>query len=154
MTQPTATPGSTGEPGSPGPAAATDSAEAAQRSAAPPDGEATSPEPIAVGRRGHFEGLLTFRGAASVLGTLTGNIRARGRLRIGPDALVEATIVVDELIVEGFLRGDVRARGRIELGPNARVEGVLDAPRIALRDGCRFRGQCRTANANETVELS
>jgi cytoskeletal protein CcmA (bactofilin family) len=102
-----------------------------------------------VPRRGHFEGLLTFRGTACVLGTLTGDVYARGRLRIGPDALVEADIVADELIVEGFLRGDVRARTRIELGPRARVEGRLDAPRVEFHDGFRFRGDCRSGDRAE-----
>ena len=90
----------------PVPTAATDAAlgtsAPAQRSAAPGGADASETrEPVAVPRRGHFEGLLTFRGSAAVLGTLSGEIRARGRLRIGPQALVEAEIVVDELIVEG-----------------------------------------------------
>ena len=126
----------------------------AQQRAAPPRDEATSPlEPVAVPRRGHFEGLLTFRGSASVLGTLTGNVTAHGLLRIGPDALVEADIAVDELIVEGFLRGDVRARSRVELGPRARVEGRLDAPRVEFHDGCRFRGDCRSGDRSGAAEL-
>ncbi|MEE2664774.1 MAG: polymer-forming cytoskeletal protein [Myxococcota bacterium] len=126
----------------------------AQRSAAPLRSDAASPsEPIAVQHRGYFEGLLTFRGSACVLGSLIGGVNARGRLRIGPDALVEGVIVVDELIVEGNLRGDVRARERVELGPRARVEGRLEAPRIAFRDGCRFRGPCRSGSALREVEL-
>lgn len=126
----------------------------AQRSAAPRDGGATPPpEPVAVPRRGHFEGLLTFRGSACVQGTLTGSVAAHGLLRIGPDALVEADIAVDELIIEGFLRGDVRARRRIELGPRARVEGRLDAPRVAFHEGCRFRGDCRSGDGAAATEL-
>lgn len=126
----------------------------AQRSAAPGEtGASPPPEPVAVPRRGHFEGLLTFRGAASVQGTLTGSVAAHGLLRIGPDALVEADIAVDELIVEGFLRGDVRASRRIELGPRARVEGRLDAPRVAFQEGCRFRGDCRSGHGAGATDL-
>ena len=110
-------------------------------------------EPVAVPLRGHFEGLLTFRGSAAVLGALTGEVKARGRLRIGPGALVEADGVVDELIVEGVLRGDVRARSRVELAPSARVEGWLEAPRIELREGCRFRGRCRSGDAAGMPDL-
>jgi cytoskeletal protein CcmA (bactofilin family) len=125
-----------------------------QRSAAPVRGAVTPPsEPIAVPHRGHFDGLLTFRGTACVLGTLTGDVHARGRLRIGPDALVEGDIAVDELIIEGILRGDVLARERIELGPRARVEGRLEAPRVEFHDGCRFRGACRSGVPAGTVEI-
>ena len=130
-------------------------AHPAQRSAAPRRGDATpAADPVAVPLRGRFEGLLTFRGSAAVLGRLTGDVNARGRLRIGPGALVEADIVVDELIVEGFLRGDIRARTRIVLAPSARVEGRLDAPRIELREGCRFRGRCRSGDAARWSDLA
>jgi len=116
---------------------------AAQRTVAAAPGEsATPPEPVVLSATGRFEGLLTFRGAACVEGALLGEVRARGRLRIGPGASIEATIAVDELIAEGFVRGDIHARDRVELTSTARVEGTIEAPRIVLREGCQFTGRC------------
>ena len=113
-----------------------------QRSAAPRAPEGGSAEPVAVPASGRFEGLLSFRGAASVLGTLRGVVDASGRLRIGPGADVEADIDVDELVVEGRVRGALRARSRLVLTSTAEVDGQLHAPRVELREGCRFRGGC------------
>ena len=112
-----------------------------QQSAAP-RGAGREEEPVAVPRTGRFEGLLSFQGAACVLGTLRGAVDAAGTLRIGPDADVEAEIDVDELVVEGRVRGALRARARLVLTSTADVDGDLHAPRVELRDGCRFRGAC------------
>lgn len=127
---------------------------AAQRTAAPARSEgSTLREPVAVPAHGRFSGLLSFRGAACVEGSLTGEVVARGRLRIGPNARVEGRIEVDEVIAEGFVRGDIHARERVELTSTARVEGTIEAPRVVLRDGCQLRGRCCSGPAARGREL-
>ncbi|MCP3983140.1 MAG: polymer-forming cytoskeletal protein [bacterium] len=92
----------------------------------------------------HFEGLLTFRGAARVNGSIVGKIHAAGLLVIGPDAQVRAEIDVDELIVEGLVEGDIRVHRRAELMPMGRVIGGLLSPQIKMAEGSVLQGQCRT----------
>ena len=131
----------------------TDREHLAQRTAAPLERPAASAESVAIPRGGSFTGLLSFRGEASVLGELRGNIRATGKLRIGRDARVDARIEVDEVVIEGLVRGDVVARSRVELAPSAVVEGAIHAPRIQLHDGCRFTGRCESGEPAETLDL-
>jgi len=95
--------------------------------------------------RGHcFEGLLTFSGVARVDGELSGEVISRGVLVLGEAARVRADIEADEVIVAGQLVGDITAHRRIELLPTARVQGRLQAPRVALADGCLVHGRCVT----------
>lgn len=124
-----------------------------QRTAAPRVEASTCDEPIAIPRGGSFEGLLAFSGHASVLGELLGNVRATGRLRIGPEACVDARIVADEVVIEGLVRGDVIARSRVELTSTAVVEGAIQSPRLELREGCRFTGRCQSGDLPETLDL-
>lgn len=104
------------------------------------------PEPV-VGSGCRFEGVLTFRGEARIEGEFRGEVSARGTLRVGEGARVEASVDVDELIVSGEFEGEARARKRIELRASARVRGSLEAPRVRLDEGCVVRGSCRTAPA-------
>ena len=134
-------------------AAAHEQQSEAQRTAAPERNAVEGDEAIAIPFGGSFVGLLSFRGEASVLGALQGNIRASGKLRIGPDARVEARIDVDEVLIEGLVRGDVFARARVELAATAKVEGAIHAPRIQLRDGCSFSGLCESGDLSETPDL-
>lgn len=94
-----------------------------------------------------FRGLVTFRGGARIDGRVVGNVIARGTLRLGETGSVEGRIEVDEAILDGHVRGAVRARQRIELRPGAHVEGELDAPRLAVAEGSRIGGRCRSGPA-------
>lgn len=124
-----------------------------QRTAAPRAAASTRDEQVAIPRGGSFQGLLAFSGQASVLGELLGNIRANGRLRIGPEARVDARIEADEVVIEGLVRGDVVARTRVELTSTAVVEGAIQSPRLELREGCRFTGRCQSGGLPETLDL-
>ncbi len=107
--------------------------------------------PTVLGVGSHFDGLLTFRGAARVDGSITGTIHAVGRLVIGPDAHVRGQVEVDELVVAGLLEGDVRAHRRAELLPTGRVIGDLVTPRIKMAEGGVLQGSCRTARPEDSA---
>lgn len=124
-----------------------------QRTAAPLAGAPANAEQIAIPRGGSFKGLLAFSGEASVLGELHGNIRATGRLRIGPDARVDARIEADEVVIEGLVHGDIFARLRVELTSSAVVEGAIQSPRLELHEGSRFTGRCQSGDLSETLDL-
>ncbi len=98
-----------------------------------------------IGSGSHFDGLLTFRGAARVDGTITGTIHATGRLEIGPGAHVQAQVEVDVLVVEGLLEGEVWAHERAELLPSGQVVGNLVTPRVKVAEGGILQGSCRTS---------
>lgn len=100
--------------------------------------------PTVLGAGSHFDGLLTFRGAARVDGSITGTIHATGRLVIGPEAHVRAQVEVDELVVAGLLEGEVRAHQRTELMASGRLIGDLVTPRIKVAEGGVLQGRCRT----------
>ena len=100
-----------------------------------------APEP-AVPAGFRFKGLMIFRGEVQIDGEASGEIEAEGILRLGEAAKVRARVQADELIIAGEFVGDATARSRIALLATARVRGTLEAPRIALADGCLFLGRC------------
>ncbi len=102
----------------------------------------SDPVPVVLEHGQRFDGLLTFSHSARVNGELHGEVVARGTLFVGPAAHVYARIDVGELILAGRIEGDVTARRRIELLPTACVHGRLQAPRVALAEGCLVHGRC------------
>jgi len=103
--------------------------------------------PTVLGRGCAFEGLLSFRGAARVDGNLTGEVIAEGRLVVGPEARLQARVVVDELILAGEIEGEVEARERVQLEATARLRGSLRAPRLSMVEGAWLQGRCETGKA-------
>ena len=103
--------------------------------------------PVVIPSRGLFEGLLCFRGLARIDGELRGAVDATGTLWLGPQARLEGRVDVDELVIEGEFFGEIYARERVRLLAGARVNAHLEAPRVAVADGCRLEGSCETVAA-------
>ena len=103
--------------------------------------------PVAVGEHARFEGVLSFRGGARVEGQLAGRVEAHGTLWVGPQASIDGTVEVDELIVHGEVRGQLHVRKRTSLMSSARVQADLETPRVSLQEGGRLEGRCRTATS-------
>ena len=98
-------------------------------------------EPV-IGPGARFEGTLVFRGEARIEGELTGEVRARGTLHVGPGAVVRARIEADELVVAGSVEGDVVAPRRVALLAGARLVGDLQTGSLSLADGSLLEGRC------------
>lgn len=91
-----------------------------------------------------FRGLVTFRGGATVDGRVEGDVIARGTLRLGETGEILGRVEVDEAILAGRVEGVVHARHRLELRSGAEVRGDVHAPRIAVAEGGRVNGRCRS----------
>ena len=123
--------------------------------ASPPPSQATpsraAPMPLESPAVGHvlsvigpslvFRGMLAAEEDLLVQGRIEGSINHSGsNLTIGANGEVKADISARKVIVQGSLYGDVRASDTIIVEASARVQGNLFAPRISLKEGCRFKG--------------
>jgi len=107
-------------------------------------------QPSLLGPETHFEGLLAFQGEARIDGTLSGQVRGRGRLLIGEDARVEADICADVVVVDGAVQGALRARESLHLGATASVEGDVTTPVLTMGDGALLSGRCSAGVSPES----
>jgi cytoskeletal protein CcmA (bactofilin family) len=86
------------------------------------------------------EGTITGSEPVVIEGSVKGNVKLSGELRIGTKARVEATVHARNIVIEGKLNGDVSADERVELVASASVDGNIKAPKIVVAEGARFRG--------------
>jgi cytoskeletal protein CcmA (bactofilin family) len=99
---------------------------------------------IASGTR--IEGNLIISGGAYLEGYVHGNVSAdptasSAVLSIAPKGVVEGTVEVPRVIVNGEVRGDIRARDKVELGPTARVSGNVSYGVIEMAAGAVIQGR-------------
>ena len=86
------------------------------------------------------EGTIQGSDLVTIEGTVKGEIRLSGDLRIGTKAKVEAKVHARRVSVEGKLTGDISADERVELVASATVDGNIKAPKIVVAEGAKFRG--------------
>ncbi|MEO0971607.1 MAG: polymer-forming cytoskeletal protein [Pseudomonadota bacterium] len=98
-----------------------------------------------IGRNTRVEGDIDFSGGCHVDGQVKGCIRGNDDedsvLSISDTGMVEGSVIVPQLILNGTVQGDVRVTGRIELGASARVVGNLFYNLIEMAIGAEVNGQ-------------
>jgi len=105
-----------------------------------------------IGRSATFRGDLSSTDDLQIDGTFEGTVRqTSGRLTIGVEARIYASIVAPDVVVFGRVEGDIRATGRVELRSTAVVLGDIFAGRLSIEENASLRGQVDPTRAGETV---
>lgn len=90
-------------------------------------------------------GDLAFRGGLHLDGRVVGDVYGEAgtpsTLTIGADGVIEGSVSVDALVLNGRVSGDVTARERVELGPTARVDGNVAYGVLQMAAGARVNGR-------------
>ena len=98
-----------------------------------------------IGKGVKVEGKLIFDGTVRIDGQFKGEVESNGTLVVGEDALLEATLNIDTIVVSGEIRGIINARSRVELRGPGKVLGDIRTPTLIVGEGVIFEGNCTMA---------
>lgn len=75
-------------------------------------------------------------------GSFEGQIEVPGhRVTVGKNGKVKAEIRAGSIVIEGELTGNLTAEEQAVVRGSGKVSGDIEAPRVALDEGCRFKGR-------------
>lgn len=98
-----------------------------------------------IGAGTRITGDVVFSGGFHVDGTIQGNVEAApdsgATLSVSDGGVVEGTVVVPNVVLNGVVKGDIRARDRVELGATARVSGNVFYGLIEMEMGAEINGK-------------
>lgn len=89
------------------------------------------------------EGKLTFDGTLQINGDFRGEIYSDGMLIVGPNATINAKMVVDTVIVDGYVEGVVEAKTKVILKTPGRLIADVTAQNLVIEEGGIFHGVSR-----------
>jgi len=91
-----------------------------------------------------LRGEIVFKDMVRINGHIEGKVSSeKGTLIIAESAVVDASIDVGTAVINGKVNGDVVGHERVELGPRAIINGSISSPRLTIKPGAVFCGQCR-----------
>ncbi len=93
-----------------------------------------------LGPGAEYQGKLVFKGQVRIEGRFSGEIQSDGKLVLGRNAEVDATIRVQELEVQGTLRGDILVEKRTVLYRTAKLYASLTTPLLTMEEGALLQG--------------
>lgn len=97
----------------------------------------------------HFSGKLYCKGATRIGGTIDGEIIAEGLLIVEEDAVINAQVKAEEVVVHGRVEGTLAVQRKIEMCATADVQADIATPSMIVQEGALFNG--RTVMKRATV---
>jgi len=98
------------------------------------------------GRNGstpELDGEICFKDVLRINGHIAGKVLSeKGTLIIDASAQADAYIEVGVAMINGTVNGDIVARERVELGLAAVINGNISTPKLSIKPGAVFHGDC------------
>ena len=104
-----------------------------------------------LGKNTSFEGKMVFECMARLDGKFEGEIFSRDILTVGENAVINAEINIDTLVVDGKVNGNISAGSKIEINSTGRVYGNITAPALVIKEGGLFDGTCKMDEGAEAA---
>jgi cytoskeletal protein CcmA (bactofilin family) len=98
-----------------------------------------------LGKAATLHGDLEFSGGLHLDGRINGNVRSNaedgGALSVSESGIIEGTVEVTNIVMNGTVNGDMQARERLVLGGKARVNGNVHYGVIEMAPGAVITGK-------------
>src|SRR5204862_3369139 len=98
---------------------------------------------VSLGPDAEATGKLSFATPTRIEGKLKGELRASDLLIIGAQAVVQANVHAEKLIVLGEVRGQVEGASRVEICAGGRLFGDIETKCLVVQGGAPFQGRSR-----------
>jgi cytoskeletal protein CcmA (bactofilin family) len=89
----------------------------------------------------HFSGKLYCKGATRIGGTIDGEIIAEGLLIVEEDAVINAQVKAEEVVVHGRVEGNLTVQKKIEMCATADVQADITTPNLVVQEGALYNGR-------------
>ena len=89
----------------------------------------------------HFAGKLYCKGATRIGGTVDGEVIAEGLLIVEEDAVINAQVKAEEVVVHGRVEGNLSVQRKIELCGTADVKADVITPNLVVHEGALYNGR-------------
>ncbi len=89
----------------------------------------------------HFSGKLYCKGATRIGGTIEGEVIAEGLLIVEEDAVINASVKAEEIVVHGRVEGQISVQRKIEMCSTADVQADVATPNLIVHEGALYNGR-------------
>lgn len=96
-----------------------------------------------------IDGKITFPGSLYVNGKIRGEIHSKGQLNLLVNSVIEASITVKSVIIEGRVVGNITATESAHLAAGAIVIGDITTAKLSMEPTSKFQGQAKIGNPTE-----
>lgn len=104
-----------------------------------------------VGTSVKLKGNLKSDGDIIIDGIVTGELKTKGSVAIGPNANIVANIKAKDVTISGAVQGNVEAADRLDLTETAKVIGDISANVLSIAPGATFTGNSKMNDVHKEI---
>jgi cytoskeletal protein CcmA (bactofilin family) len=107
-----------------------------------------------IGKGTFLEGNVETYGNIRIEGKVTGNVKSKSKIALGPSSQVNGNLTSQNADIEGEVKGKIEISELLVLKATAVINGDIITGKLVVEPGAVFNGSCRMGAAVKDIKLS
>src|SRR5687767_15685400 len=107
-----------------------------------------------IGKGTHLEGNIETYGNIRIEGKVTGNIKSKSKVALGPSSQVQGNITAQNADIEGEVKGKLEVAELLVLKATSVINGDISTGKLVVEPGAVFNGSCKMGAAVKDIKIS
>ena len=107
-----------------------------------------------IGKGTFLEGNVETYGNIRIEGKVTGNVKSKSKIALGPSSQVHGNITSQNADIEGEVKGKIEIAELLVLKSTAVINGDISTGRLVVEPGAVFNGGCKMGAAVKEIKIS
>lgn len=107
-----------------------------------------------IGKGTFLEGNVETYGNIRIEGKITGNVKSKSKIAIGPSSQINGNITSQNADIEGEVKGKIEIAELLVLKATAVVNGDIITGKLVVEPGAVFNGTCKMGAAVKEIKIT
>jgi cytoskeletal protein CcmA (bactofilin family) len=107
-----------------------------------------------IGKGTFLEGNVETYGNIRIEGKITGNVKSKSKIAIGPSSQINGNITSQNADIEGEVKGKIEIAELLVLKATAVVNGDISTGKLVVEPGAIFNGTCKMGAAAKEIKIT
>jgi cytoskeletal protein CcmA (bactofilin family) len=107
-----------------------------------------------IGKGTFLEGNVETYGNIRIEGKVTGNIKSKSKVALGPSSQVQGNIISQNADIEGEVKGKLEVAELLVLKATAVINGDISTGKLVVEPGAVFNGSCKMGAAVKDIKIT
>lgn len=107
-----------------------------------------------IGKGTFLEGNVETYGNIRIEGKVTGNVKSKSKVALGPSSFVQGNVIAQNADLEGEVKGRIEVAELLVLKATAVIHGDIITGKLVVEPGALFNGTCKMGAAVKEIKTA
>ena len=107
-----------------------------------------------IGKGTFLEGNVETFGNIRIEGKVTGNVKSKSKVALGPSSLVQGNVMAQNADLEGEVKGRIEVAELLVLKASAIIHGDIITGKLVVETGAVFNGTCKMGAIVKEIKIA